>query len=144
MGLLKSLFAKKEPERTGYTREEIELARQSEPEGYVTLCQKLLYGKMNGRPTTFSNRDPDMSDLDRMVLPNIMAGSVMGMFDGGVVCGESCPGYTPIPVEDFPLVSRGKDVVRCQRYIPKPLLDKFGGWEGLRNYALGLDQERQE
>jgi hypothetical protein len=140
MGWLKSLFVKKESERTGYTGEEIELTRQSEPEGYVTVCQKMFLDKVYGRTSVFSNQDPNMNDLDRMVLPTIMAGSI-SIF-GGIPCNESCPGYIPIPVEHFPLVPGGIDVVRCQRYIPKPVLEKFGGWEGLRNYALSLGQEK--
>ena len=135
MKWLKNLL---KPEEVGPTKEEIEVARQSEPAEYVTICQKLLIGKMTGRPTGFSNQDPNMSDLDKMILPSIMAGSMTGMFGGGLVCDESCPGYTPVPVEPFPLVTGSNDVVRCQRFVPNDLLDKFGGWEGLREYALGL------
>jgi len=116
MGLLKSLFTKKESKRTGYTQEEISLARQNEPENYVTICQKMFYGKVFGRGTTFSNRDPNMSDLDKMILPGIMAGSIVG----GIPCDESCPGYTAIPVEPFSLPNG--DVVSCQRFIPREML----------------------
>ena len=142
MGWLKNLFTKKDPaqKKTGHTQEEIDLARQNEPEGYVTVCQKLFYGKASGRPTAFSSQDPSMSDLDKMILPNIMAGSIMGIGGGGVVCNESCPGYTPIPVEPFSLPNG--DVIRCQRYIPKEMLKD--GWETLRDFTLNYDKQKQE
>lgn len=140
MNWFKNLF-KKEPKQTKHsqpTREEVEIARQGESAEYITICQKLLLGKITGRPIGFSNQDPNMSALDKMILPNVMAGSIMGMFGGGVVCDESCPGYTPIPVEAFPLAPGANDVVRCQRFVPKNLLEKFGGWEGFRKFALNL------
>ncbi len=141
MKWLKNLF-KKEPKKVGNTKEEIEVARQSEPVGYETICQKFLIGRMTGKSIGFSSQDPNMSVLDRMILPHIMTGTMMGMFGGGVVCDESCPGYTPLPVEDFPLIPDGPDVVRCQRFVPKDLLNRFGGWEGLREYAINLPKDR--
>jgi hypothetical protein len=122
--------------KTGHTQEEIDAARGSEPEDYITTCQKLFYGKVTGRPMALSNQDPNMSELDQMILPNIMAGSMMGIVGGGIVCDETCPGFTPIPVEPFALP--GGDVVRCQRYIPKEMLAK--GWEELREYALNYQE----
>jgi len=141
MGQLKNLFEKKELGGMGYTQKRIDLARQKEPENYLTLCQKLFYGKVYSEPVGFSNKDPSISDFDKMILPIVETGSLLGMFGGGIPCDENCLGYTPIPVEEF---SIDGDDIRCQRCVPKPVLDKFGGWEKLRNHVLNFNKEKQK
>jgi len=127
-------------ERTGYTKEEIDMARENEPEGYTTACQRIFYSKLeNGSPIVLSTKDPDMSKLDLMVIPHVIIGSLiggtMGITEGGIACDESCPGFTPIPIEPFTLPNG--DVVRCQRFIPGELLSK--GWDTFRNYTVNFD-----
>ena len=137
MGLLKDIFTKRRTRTTGYTEEEVESAKKDEPEDYITICQRFFFSKIGGRPVAFSNRDTDMSDLDRMIMPNIIAGAITGIAGSGVNCDESCPGYTPLPVEPFRMP--GADIVRCQRYIPTYMLDK--GWGALREKAVEFHKE---
>jgi len=110
---------------------------KQEDDKYVTLCQKMFYqkAKVIRSPLKFSDDDPSISDLDRKILPTIMAGSILG----SVSCDKNCPGYTPIPVEPFSLPNG--EVVRCQRYIPKEMLRK--GWDVLREYALNFGSKRK-
>jgi hypothetical protein len=117
------------------TKEEIEDARQSEPAEYITFCQRLLLLKTTGKHFGFSSRDT--SAFDKIIFPNVLV-SITRMLGGKgiIICNKNCPGYTPIPVEEFSLTSGL--VVRCQRLVPKELLEKFGGWEGLRKSALEI------
>jgi hypothetical protein len=122
------LFTRKE--QKNLTPEKIDLAKQNESKDYVTICQKTFNNKIAGKGLTIFTGDPNLSDLDRMVLPTIM----VGFFSGQIPCNEVCPGYTPIPGD--PIFFPNGDEVACQRYIPKEMLKD--GWEAFREYVTNF------
>ncbi len=140
--MIKNLFGSRDPikKSTGYTRVEIDVAKESEkhlPE-YVPLCTRIFYGKANGILKLSS--DDDMSELDRLIFPHVAVGMIGGATMGGsIVCDERCPGYTPIPAEDFAI---GRDYVNCKRFIPRGLVpnDTIDEWEKLRQSALEFNE----
>ena len=132
------------PELIGrlHTQEEIDAARKSEEkiQGYIPLCGYIFLKTAMGEVATVSSENPNMGDLDKMVVIRIKAAQLAYGHTYFVHCNQDCPGYTPIPVDDF---SIGRDIVICKRIIPEPIVpnDTVEEWEELRQKARALNIE---
>ncbi len=128
-------------EGIGYTREEIDVARESEAQikRYIPICGYIYAATAMGREVSLSSENPNMSDLDKMVLIRIKAAQLAYGHSHFVHCDQNCPGYTPIPVEEF---SIGSDRVICKRLIPEPMVpnDTVEEWERLRQKAQNFNK----
>jgi len=134
MGLMSMLFGKSNERNQA---RKVELERKD----YIPLCTLYFFSQAGGEPFRVDSNNDYLSELDRMVLPHFMAGAVAGAMlglGGGVPCDKNCPGYTPLPVDDFPI---DKHYVRCKRFIPKNMVpnDTKEEWEVLREYTLKGD-----
>ncbi|GEM_PF-6690032 len=131
MGLISKLFGKSNQE---YLGKKVEF----EKEDYIPLCTLYFFSQVSGKPFIVDSNNNYWSGLDKRVLPRIMVGAILG---SGIPCDQTCPGYTPLPVDDFPV-----DIhyVRCKRFIPKNMVphDTKEEWEVLREYALKGDWKK--
>jgi len=104
---------------------------------YIPLCARAIFYEN----AVFSGDDPSLSSLDKKVMPHFVAGSLFGVLD----CNPTCPGYNPIPVEEFPFMNmtRIKNYnAKCSRSYPPPIKDySVEEWKKLRADTLKLIED---
>jgi len=124
MNRLKKLLWRKKVNTSSEDHAEIK-----EGKDYIPLCSRLFLQHIFGGSLKIDSNDSSLSNIDRAVMPRIMASAIVGQ---SIPCDEECPGYTPIPVEPFPQPGT-PNIIRCQRFVPQKILDHVNhDWERLR------------
>jgi hypothetical protein len=122
----------------GYHKKQVPII--DEDKNYTPLCAKVMFlGKAK-----FTGDDPNLSSLDKKVMPHLLAGSLIGVVD----CSPRCLGYDPIPVREFPYMTPNKIndyCAKCKRSYPPPIKNySVEEWEKLRQDTLDFIKKYKE